>query len=228
MKLFEANPRAVESLDHEVKYVLPAAAAPAARALLAGLCRPEAPHASSVVETVYFDDARLSSLEEKRASDYLKTKVRLRWYDGAGPVWLEIKRRIGGRRDKSRLPTGLDGAELAARSLAELAGLDLASLAARAGVVVAPGLLPAVRLRYRRDRLVEPGSGLRLSLDREIRAVERRAPAPAAGARDLGVALVELKGDRRELPGPLAALAALGARRVAFSKYLACFATDPI
>lgn len=228
MKPVEGDPPPVESLDHEVKYVLPAASAPAARALLAGLCRPETPHASGLVETVYFDDARLSSLEEKRASDYFKTKVRLRWYDGAGSVWLEIKRRIGGRRDKSRLPTGLDGAELAARSLAGLAGIDLAGWAARSGATLPPGLAPAVRLRYRRDRFIEPGSGLRLSLDREIRAVERRAPAPTAGARALGVALVELKGQGRELPGALAALAALGARRASFSKYLACFASDPI
>lgn len=228
MKLFEGGPPAVDGLDHEVKYILPAASAAAARALLAGVCRPEAPHAASVVETVYFDDPGLGSLAEKRASDYLKTKIRLRWYDGRGPVWLEIKRRVGSRRDKARLPTGLDGAELATRSLAELAGLDLAALAARAGAAVAPGLQPAVRLRYRRDRFVEPGSDLRLSLDREIRAVERRGSPRGDGIRDLDVALVELKGDRRELPGPLAALAALGARRGSFSKYLACFASDPI
>jgi hypothetical protein len=225
MKLFEGGPSAVDGLDHEVKYILPAASAAAARALLAGVCRPEAPHAASVVETVYFDDPGLGSLAEKRASDYLKTKVRLRWYDGRGPVWLEIKRRVGSRRDKARLPTGLDGAELGARGLAGLAGLDLARLAARSGVALRGALTPAVRLRYRRDRFVEPASGLRLSLDREIRALER-APGGAAGP-ELGLALVELKGSRRELPGALIALAALGARRVSFSKYFACFASDP-
>lgn len=228
MKPVEGDPPAVEALDHETKYVLPAAAAAAARALLAGVCRPETPHAESVVETVYFDDARLTSLGEKRASDYLKTKFRLRWYDGGGPVWLEIKRRVGGRRDKSRLATGLDGGELAARALGDFAGFDLTALAARRGLVLPAGLAPALRLRYHRARFVEPGSGLRLSLDRGIRAVERRGAARADAARDLDVALVELKGDRRDLPGALGALAALGARRASFSKYLACFASDPI
>ncbi len=228
MKIFRTELAPVEMLDHEVKYLLPAASAAAARALLAGVCRAEAPHVESVVETVYFDDAALSSLEEKRASDYLKTKFRLRWYDGGGPVWLEIKRRVGGRRDKSRLATGLDGAALAARGLAGLGAIDFAALGARAGVVLPPGLAPALRLRYRRARFVEPGSGLRLSLDREIRAVERRGSGHADGGRELDLALVELKGDRRDLPGALAALAALGARRGSFSKYLACFARDPI
>ncbi len=217
-----------EALDHEVKLVLPAASGAAAHALLAGVCRPETPHAGGVVETVYFDDGTLSSLAEKEASDYLKTKVRLRWYDGGGPVWLEVKRRIGSRRDKARLETGLDGAELAARGLAGLAGLDLARLAARHGVALPPGLAPALRLRYRRDRFVEAGTGARLSLDREIRAIERRGLPRAPAARALDLALVELKGRERELPPALAPLHALGARRGSFSKYFACFMSDPI
>ncbi len=228
MKFFEGGPSAVEALDHEAKYILPAAAAAAARALLAGVCRPERPHAGSLVETVYFDDAALSSLEQKRASDYLKRKFRLRWYDGGGPVWLEIKRRIGSRREKARLPTGLDGAALGARGLAGLAGLSFVALAAAQGVAVPADLLPTLRLRYQRRRYVDPASGTRLALDTDILAVERAEPWGARALRRLDVALVEVKGGRRELPAALEVLARLGARRGSFSKYAACFApTSP-
>ena len=86
MSSLRAPSPAVESLDHEVKFVLAAHSAGPARALLAGLFRPESPHARSRIGTIYFDDRALSSAEEKLASDYRKTKIRLRWYDGAGPV----------------------------------------------------------------------------------------------------------------------------------------------
>ena len=86
MPAFAELEAAVESLDHEVKLRLSAAAAAPARALLAGLCRPEAPHSRNRIGTVYFDDRDLGSLAEKLASDYRKTKLRLRWYDGRGAM----------------------------------------------------------------------------------------------------------------------------------------------
>ena len=224
----------VDELDHEVKFVFRTATLAAARAILLGACRREEPHAASLVETIYFDNPRLESLEEKLGSDYLKTKIRLRWYDHSPAVWLEVKRRVGSRRKKLRLPlaalapTPIDGRELSRRSFDSPGLAQVPALLADAGVDVRADLRPAVHLTYRRERFLEPSSGLRISLDSEItilRIADWAAAVP--GIRRLqgnlrSPFLVELKGGSRDLPPALAALAALDGRRESFSKYSFC------
>ena len=216
-----------ETLDHEVKLRLPAAAAPPARALLAGLCRPEAPHSRNRIGTIYFDDRNLGSLAEKLASDYRKTKLRLRWYDGRGATFLEVKSRVGSRREKRRLPIAIDGAELESGGLPAAARVPWREALLAAGLDALPDWAPALRLEYDRERFVDPASGARLSLDTAISAVEV-APWTGFGTPKgaLDVALVECKSGARELPPALAALHGLGARRGSFSKYAACLSRD--
>lgn len=217
-----------DTLDHEVKFVFPGAAVEAARAILRAACRSEAPHAASRVETIYFDGPHLDSLAEKLGSDYRKSKLRLRWYDGGAAVWLEVKRRVGSRREKLRTAVPLDGRELSRRSLDAPALAQVPALLAAIGEIPPPGLAPAVHLAYRRERFVEPASGLRISLDTDIAPLRIAAWTAAAGGVRRGAAglrspfLVELKGGSRDLPAPLAALAALGGRRESFSKYSFC------
>jgi hypothetical protein len=219
------------ALDHEVKFVFPGATLEVARAILQASCRREEPHAASLVETIYFDNHRLDALEEKLGSDYRKTKIRLRWYDASPAVWLEVKRRVGSRREKLRLPVAalpIDGRELSRRSLDSPALAGVPALLAGVGESAPPGLRPAVHLTYRRERFVEPASGLRVSLDSAITAVRIADWAAAApGIRRLpgnlrSPFLVELKGGQRDLPPALAALASLGGRRESFSKYSFC------
>jgi len=218
------HPPRREELGHETKFVIPAAAAAAARLLLRGVARPERPFAGGVVESIYFDDAELRSLGEKLASDYLKTKTRLRWYDGGGAVYLESKQRFGSRRRKLRAKVDLDPEALSRHGLAAAAGAPLARWAAALGVALPADLAPTLHLRYRRERFVAAG-GTRLCLDS---AIEALAAPPALAARRgparLADAVFEVKGSARELPRELAALDALGARRASFSKYSACLA----
>lgn len=218
----------VEALDHEVKFVFPGAVFAAARAILLGACRREEPHAVSLVETIYFDGPGLESLAEKLGSDYRKSKIRLRWYDRSPAVWLEVKRRVGSRREKLRTSVPVDGRELSRRSLDSPALAEVPALLADAGETAPAGLRPAVHLTYRRERFIEPASGLRISLDSEITAL-RIADwvAAAPGIRRLpgnlrSPILVELKGGSRDLPPALAALASLGGRRESYSKYSFC------
>jgi hypothetical protein len=218
------RPAVPRELDHESKFLLPSSAAEAARVLLRGVARPERPHAAGLVQTIYLDDARLSSFEEKRASEFLKTKFRVRWYDGTGAVFLECKQRVGSRRRKQRTRLPLAAETLTRDGVKALEGLSLAAHSAALGVAVAAELRPTLYLRYRRERFVTP-TGERLCLDSEI---ESLAVAARLGGRRgpvrLGTAVFEIKGAGRELPATCAALATLGARRGSFSKYFACLA----
>jgi hypothetical protein len=229
-------PEEVAGFDHEVKFVFTGDTLAVARAILHSACRREEPHAASLVETIYFDGSGLASLEEKLSSDYRKVKIRLRWYDRSPAVWLEVKRRVGSRREKLRLPVGpmpvgtgsFDGRELSRTSL-DTPHLDrVPALLAAAGEAPPASLQPVLHLSYRRERFVEPASGHRISLDSEITAlrIADRAAGNSAVRHFPGHRrspfLVEVKGASRDLPHGLAALAALGGRRESFSKYSFC------
>lgn len=206
-------------LEHEVKFVLPSHALAAAVTFLGGCCRPEVPFAGGWVDSIYFDTPGLDLYREKAASDLKKTKVRVRWYDGGGTVFAEVKRRYGTRRSKRRMDCDVASRDLAAAGLATAALARVPGQWAALGESLPGGLTPVLRVGYRRARWVCPG-GERVSLDSEIGAAAwaPRLGGRAGEARLRGVVL-ELKGAGTELPAVLAPLAALGCRRRSFSKY---------
>lgn len=212
--------------ETELKWLFPAITAGAVRTFLSGVCVPERPYADNVVHSIYLDSPDLASYEEKRSSDHRKTKVRLRWYDAEGPVFAEIKRRVGRQRAKVRLELAIPAGQIAELRLGDrrFAALlaDLSERLAAQGEAIPAALSPVVRLRYRRLRWQEPASRVRVSLDTEIRAEDlapwlggRAAAAPWCGA------VVEFKGSTDTMPAALAPLGALGGRRAAISKYAA-------
>lgn len=219
-----ALPRA--ALERELKFAMPEARASLALRMLGVLCRPDPNYAAAVVSTIYYDTPSLRLLGEKLDSDFLKTKIRLRWYsamDGdarGGRGFLEVKTRVGALRRKARVETPLAGEWLAEAPLHDPALARVVELARSIGAELPGRLLPAMLVRYERFRFIEPASGARVSLDRRIE-VPRSNPVllRPGGTVRLGVAVVEVKGGGDELPRSLLPLARLGARRAAFSKY---------
>jgi hypothetical protein len=220
-------PNGIESLERELKYVLCAGRMPFAERWLASRCRADGRHASSDVWTVYYDTPDRASLGEKVNSDYLKTKVRVRWYaepggGAAGDAFLEMKRRIGNRREKHRvLLPGAAGA-LARQPLDDDRWSALPRRLLAAGVGLDGLWRPVLLLVYRRARFVDAASGARVSCDRSIRAAS--VPRWALGAwrpGPLPVGVIEIKGRSDELPANLSAIVRLGGRLSSFSKYAA-------
>lgn len=215
--------------EHEIKLLVPPLGEARVAELLRRLCRPAPDHPEGRVGSLYFDTPELHLLGEKLASDYRKTKARLRWYpsgDGASPdpCFVELKRRRGTLRSKVRravqLPAAtalrLGGDRRALRALLE-------SAAASLGEPLVPGrYFPVVSFVYRRRRFVEPASGWRVNLDGEclVLGVDPGRVASSPGRRP-GWSVVELKGPVPRVPARLAPLAALGCRRASFSKYAA-------
>jgi hypothetical protein len=211
-------------LVHEIKHVLPAASAGPVEAWLGAVCRSERDRPPAWVTSVYFDSPGLHLLDEKVNSDYLKVKVRVRWYESLDgttgePAFLEVKRRIGTRRDKQRSVVSLPGAALAQWALEDPRWL---SLVAGADPAAGPGLRPSLKLRYVRTRFLCDGSGARVAADRRIEVVAvHRALAAVPVRAQVGQAVVEWKGLTADLPFHLRAITNFGARRQSFSKYLA-------
>ena len=101
--------------ERELKFTLPASRVHLARRRLDSLCRRDPEFPAAVVWTIYYDTPALASLGEKINSDYLKRKIRVRWYSDlegrvSGPAFVEAKLRLGTRRSKvrARLPYPAD------------------------------------------------------------------------------------------------------------------------
>ena len=212
----------------ESKFVAERWRAESARRWLQVTCRPDPVFPKATVFTIYFDTPTLDCLREKQNSDYLKTKVRLRWYRLEDRVsdsaFLEIKSRVGTRREKFRLPLPHQEAWPTRGSL-DVPSLQTVPRHLRAaGIAVADHFRPVLLVRYQRHRFIERVTGLRASLDTNICApavswAARLVPCPLP----LPHCVFEFKGPRDHLPEALRPLTTFGFRKSSFSKYGACY-----
>jgi len=210
------------SLERELKFTIAASKAVPARSILQMVCRPDPGYPVGTVSTIYYDSPEFELLSEKINSDYLKTKVRLRWYSGSRDqgAFLEIKSRAGTLRHKVRVQTALPASMLDDLPLDHPALVQVLELARPLGVSIPPRLLPALSMRYDRSRFVEGFSASRISLDTGLEVLRGHPRLPGYATRErLGLAVVEVKGAGADLPRALYPLVNLGIRRAAFSKY---------
>ena len=221
-----ADPWQLSAPRHEMKFVGAARAAGLATATLAAACPRDDEFPANVVHSVYFDSPRLVSYAQKANGEYLKTKIRLRWYarpglppPGAGEswiAWLEVKLRQGSRGFKRRKRLVLGGP-----SPAE--GGDPDALGALVHRELGSPWRAACWLSYTRSRLRWPDGTCRISVDRDLRA---EWVAPWARPRVIGVRLplfvVEVKGDSPVVHPGLASLIARHATKRPVSKYALC------
>ncbi|MDA1266191.1 MAG: VTC domain-containing protein [Planctomycetota bacterium] len=217
--------------ERERKWVVPRAQVPFATGLLRSRLRPDPVHPGGYVASLYYDTPHWHFVEEKLSSDYLKTKVRLRWYeneDGSAlgdEAFLEVKAKQGSLRTKLRLPAPISASELVSLPLTDRRLMTLVAAARAEGVRLPVPLEPAFVVHYRRRRYLDPRSGLRISLDDHIRAprvhpVRRARPL----LRPIDLAVLEVKGTGSPDPPVLRSLFDLGCRPQAVSKYVACHA----
>ena len=216
--------------ERELKFTLPASRVHLARRRLETFGRRDPQYPSALVWTIYYDTPALVSLGEKINSDYLKRKIRVRWYsdlDGrvSGPAFVEAKFRVGTRRAKVRAVLPYPAEEIARWNVDDARLQSFPLLLREHGVLGQDSWLPMMLIRYRRDRFIEPLTGSRVSLDTEIAAsaVNRRFLA-APDRSPLATAVLEVKGVADELPAALRPLLSLGMRKTSFSKFLMVYA----
>src|SRR5918996_741170 len=159
------------------------------------------------IVTLYYDTPSLSLYGQVRNGDYLKTKVRLRWYQKHFPpeqrsvsCYMEIKQKCGTRRYKQRQPQTLEPGCLTGDIFSQPAILEAPYELAELHVFARNVLVPILLVEYERFRFIDPVSGSRISLDSRITCSRANsaylADAPLAWATDV----LEIKGDLDELP----------------------------
>jgi hypothetical protein len=171
----------------------------------------------AIYQSLYLDTPELRCFHDHRRGRRIRHKIRIRRYPDRELAFLEVKTKRGEAvTDKQRRPIE--------PGRAGLSPAELAFVRAHAGAL-ADELAPAARVDYRRITLLNPRLEERLTIDFAIEAARGDARA-SLGA----VAVVELK---RAPGGPprtpaMRALAALGIRECAISKYCAAVALlDP-
>jgi hypothetical protein len=216
--------------ERELKFTLPAARVHLARRRLERLCRRDPKFPAAIVWTIYYDTPALISLGEKINSEYLKRKIRVRWYSDlegrvTGPAFVEAKLRVGTRRSKVRERLPYPASEVAAWNLQDARLLGFPLLLRAHGILGQESWQPAMLLRYRRDRFIEPLTHSRVSLDADIAAVAANLRfVSAMDTSPLATAVLEVKGAGNELPAALRPLLSLGLHKRSFSKFLVVYA----
>lgn len=205
----------------------------AALAWLRHLCLPDPAFPAGVIRSLYYDTLPLHSYEEKRAGDFIKTKVRLRWYDtaqgsadGMCPAFLEVKRRLGRGRRKWRKKLSFGREWLSTAPLDDERFCDVLAEAQEALAGAFPSdLQPAAEISYTRHRFVCPETMARVCVDMNILSgrVNNRF-LPFRGQASLPEIVLEIKDTSRDVPRWVERLYRLGFRQRSFSKYGECIA----
>lgn len=181
------------------------------------------------ISSIYYDTPTLDLYHEKRASYYLKSKIRVRWY-GAPSIeqdevkcFLELKFKIGGTREKERFPLTLPSASLLQRNLNVPELNAIPAMLPRLGYSFEGAIAPMLLVQYERQRFVHPATGTRVAVDRDIccPAVNQQF-VPGIPPAFLDVCVLEIKGPERQTP-EWAKPIRYHVRREAFSKYASCF-----
>ncbi|WP_205243371.1 VTC domain-containing protein [Desulfobulbus alkaliphilus] len=194
-------------------------------------CVPDPTFPASRISSIYYDSRDWIILREKLNSEYLKLKIRVRWYADAHSSqlfpsnFIEAKYKIGSARKKVRMPSGRESDWLATAPMYLPDFMQLPPLLRSLGVVLRENLFPAFQVSYTRRRFIDPLTGARLCVDQDIH-VPRTNPLMISTTRPvcMPVGVVEYKQQGYDdFPDWLSQINAFQGRRAAFSKYLASF-----
>lgn len=215
-------------MEYELKFIFSAHRAEFIANWLEKKCQADPLHSMGVITSIYYDSYNLSAYYQKRGSDYLKQKARLRWYRNAktgalsDKAYWEIKMRQGTKRKKKRLETTLTPGELERIRITDPRLHDEMQLQQKNVMNGSMNnLFPTIMVRYLRSRYVDPVNGSRISVDRNIHACQcnPHLANEATGQIPMPVGVLEYKGRLDHLPPHLSELGVLGAKKQAFSKY---------
>lgn len=219
--------------ESELKFTCEAFAADFIKRGVDSVCLADDDFSENIISSVYFDTDEWSFAMEKAASDFLKSKVRLRWYQESGNAlteksskcYLEFKWKEGSKRMKERILMPFNGAEaLNAIQQDEIKSLIAEHVSIRLPEYSAYSIKPKFVVSYSRSRYIEPFSQTRISFDRNIHAYNvGRNYAQFSSKVALDEAVLEVKGDCEDLPIALRRIHAGALKKAAFSKYYESF-----
>jgi len=219
--------------ESELKFVCAGHFLPIIQQGVESVCQADDSFQENQINSVYFDTHDWLFAMEKASSDFLKTKIRLRWYrstrkedaNKASPCFLEFKNKIGSKREKARIEMPFTGEQvLDSIQSNEVQDLIDSHIQHHVPLFANHQISPKFIVQYKRNRYFEPFTRTRISLDREIQghSVDNSAIFSASSTK-LDDLVLEVKGDCEDLPVPLRRVGNGMLKKAAFSKYYECF-----
>ena len=179
--------------------------------------------------SLYYDTPSFRLYNEVVNGDYLKTKIRLRWYQKKFPpeqqtvqCFLEIKQKFGVQRRKRRQSVLLDARCLTGDVFSHSTILELPDALPEWRLHARGILAPLLIVEYERFRFIDPQTDARISLDVGIGC--GRANSTYLGGEVpllLSSGVLEVKSALGDLPRRLRPLGR-HLRKDSFSKYATC------
>ena len=199
--------------------------------LLQHVCRLDNEYPSEQINSLYFDTEDLDEHLKSSSGEFRKNKVRIRWYHTLDdyreevPVFLELKSREGFASSKQRQKLLIPRSHLEQKNLHRgiIPMTTLIDAISGFGHYPEMPLHPIITISYWRYRFTEVLTGMRVTLDYNIRStIVRRSLG--YGERELKLAggVIEVKGREVELPLTLRRMSLLDIDWSRFSKYSYC------
>ncbi len=218
--------------EHETKFSFPNYRSRVVRQYLGKFCSPDPLYPEGIISSIYFDTREFLMLEEKLGSDFLKIKVRLRWYSSVNTkesypaLFLEIKKKIGSARKKVRFKLDFNSDWVLSRPLHDPCFLHINKLISTQGEHFKQPLYPVFQINYRRSRYIDSLSGARLSIDSDIHVARINGQMiNSMNKTPLKEAVFEHKSGSHNLPDWLSQVNTIGnCKKGSFSKYSECYA----
>jgi len=194
------------------------------------LCIKDSRFPFNSVFTLYYDTPALNSYRETLDREFVRTKVRLRWYMDANtideletvPCYIEVKQKHGEARLKKRAKILLKGHQLTGNPFADPVILNLGSQILQFITNSNVLLVPVLLLQYQRHRFFDPITRSRISLDTHIQSVSTNPTyISTKDPITLKNGVLEIKGRFNDLPYSLQPLKTFLTSR-GFSKYGRC------
>ncbi|MFC1845786.1 VTC domain-containing protein [Chloroflexota bacterium] len=202
-----------------------------AYALLRQFCRLDSEYPEEQINSLYFDTEELEQYERSSSGEFRKDKVRIRWYHTLDdyqeevPVFLELKSREGftSSKQRQRLQVPVQSLETANLYKGIIPMTSIIDTVNNFGHFPEMPLHPVIFICYWRYRFTEMQTGMRVTLDCNIRStiVKRTLGYNERELQQAG-GVIEIKGTRIELPVTLRQMHLLDLDWSRFSKYSHC------
>jgi hypothetical protein len=213
----------------EQKYLFPLASREMILSWLDHACIPDPSFPYSDVSTLYYDTPELAHFHEGSNGNFVRAKVRLRWYpkaelggrdhDADVPGYLEIKTKQGALSGKQRFAVIIPRRSLIQDPFSDSWILELPTQVFELNFKPTNILVPVAQVQYRRRRYLDPGSQSGIAVDTEI-CCTRCNVNVISGMPPVHfpMGILESKGMNRTLPKALAPIGSCLAKS-RFSKY---------
>jgi hypothetical protein len=215
----------------ERKFYLPSSKIPFARHLLVHCCRRDRQYPEGIVNSVYYDTSDLEFFCDSVDGNYIRNKVRIRWYDGPQQkcetthVYMELKSKNGYAGSKQRkmhlVPSGHLNNGGMQNGLIDYTTLRQGL--AQFDYFPKKCLQPVILISYNRLRFEDILTGSRVSLDWNIRSI---LVSPQLNRQEGSLLMrggvIEIKGQSTDIPPALQSIRHLGTDWSRYSKYAAC------